>query len=140
VLPYRKNIKNALDFGCGPEPVLANLLSKKGIPTKVYDKCFYPKDTLETYSLVTAVEVIEHLACPLSAFKKISGKIRKNGYLALSTLFHPDCLSEFDNWWYRRDSTHISFYSPVTLSVLAKKFGLKIIYNNNKNRCVMQKL
>jgi hypothetical protein len=55
------------------------------------------------------------------------------------TLFAPDDVDSFKNWWYLRDSTHISFYSINTFTMLAKKTDLKILKTDNKNICTLAK-
>ncbi len=51
-----------------------------------------------------------------------------------------DDLTLFQNWWYRRDPTHIAFYSPITFEKIAEQLNLEIMYHNNKRICVFKKL
>ena len=53
------------------------------------------------------------------------------------TLFHPNNEEEFKDWWYRRDTTHICFYTPKTLKKLAELIGLKVLLVDDKNICVL---
>jgi hypothetical protein len=59
-LPLRAR---GLDFGCGPEPVLAGILSGRGLPTAAYDPLFKPDEALldVTYDFVSCSEVLEHV-------------------------------------------------------------------------------
>ncbi len=144
ILPYHgyiKNIKKALDFGCGPGPVLAVLLRRQGFEVDIYDIYFASKKVYKnkTYDLITLTEVFEHLMDPLETFKLLTDHLNKDGILAVMTLFHPDNLDEFNNWWYRRDPTHISFYRPETFEVIADKLGLEVLDYDDKNTLVMKK-
>ena len=125
--PYQDKIKAALDFGCGPGPVLAGLLKEKGFEVDIYDKYFAPEKIFENkkYDLITSTEVLEHLADPLETLKTLKNHLNKNGILAIMTLFHPNNEEGFKKWWYRRDSTHISFYRPKTFEILAKMLEMK---------------
>ena len=37
IFPYQERINKALDFGCGPGPVLAELLKRRGLEVEIYD-------------------------------------------------------------------------------------------------------
>ncbi len=45
--PYQDDIETVLDFGCGPEPVLARILGKRGFTVDIYDPCFFRKRYLK---------------------------------------------------------------------------------------------
>jgi len=40
---------------------------------------------------------------------------------------------QFSNWWYLRDKTHVSFYSPKTMEYIAKVNNLNLILPEKKN-------
>jgi len=65
--------------------------------------------------------------------------INPNGYLALMTKFPPKDNQAFLNWWYRRDPTHISFFTPKSFEIMAEKVGLKVLKIVNENIVVFQK-
>ncbi|UMZ72925.1 class I SAM-dependent methyltransferase [Natranaerofaba carboxydovora] len=148
ILPYyqkknkkAENIKKALDFGCGPGPVLAVLLRQQGFEVDIYDIYFAPEKVYEnkTYDLITSTEVFEHLMDPLETCKLLTKHLKEDGILAIMTLFHPESIKKFNNWWYRRDPTHISFYRPETFEVMADKLGLEVLDYDDKNTLVMKK-
>jgi len=141
IIPYKRNIENALDFGCGPEPVLATLLKREGFEVDIYDPYFFPRKVYENkkYDLITSTEVFEHLRDPLETMKLLKTYLNDNGILAIMTLFHPKDEEKFKKWWYRREATHISFYTPRTFRVLADRFNMRILKINEKNICVLQK-
>ncbi|MFC1808747.1 class I SAM-dependent methyltransferase [Candidatus Omnitrophota bacterium] len=139
--PYKHNVSTALDFGCGTTPVLATLLKEK-IPTvHHYDPYFYPNQELKdaTYDVITATEVLEHLKDPLFHMRKLVDLLAPGGLIGIMTLFHPRNDEEFLTWWYRKDETHIAFYSEKTFDVISKILGITIVYCNDKNHCLLQK-
>lgn len=124
----------ALDFGCGPGPVLAELLIRRGFDTSVYDLHFYPDQKVldDRYHLITSTEVFEHFVDPMGEIEKIVGLLEPGGVLAIMTSFPPHDQA-FLNWRYRREATHIAFYTLDSFRVMAEAFGLDVLFTNNKN-------
>ncbi|MFP4520609.1 MAG: methyltransferase domain-containing protein, partial [Fibrobacterota bacterium] len=62
---------SCLDFGCGPVPVLSEMLREKGFEVKEYDLFFKKDDSAfkSKYDVITASEVLEHLRNPLAETK-----------------------------------------------------------------------
>lgn len=139
IRPYKAEIKTALDFGSGPGPVLAELLRREGFNVDIYDKHFAPEKVYlnKKYDLITATEVFEHLKDPVATLKLLKSRLNKNGIIAIMTLFHPNDEEHFKKWWYRRDSTHISFYTPRTFKLMANLVGMKILMVDGKNTCTL---
>ena len=139
--PYEAEITDVLEFGSGPTPVLASLLSKRGLQVEHYDKFFAPQKVYEgkQYDLITSTEVIEHIADVQALFEFFSQHLKADAYLALMTQFHPNDTDLYLKWWYRRDPTHISFYHPHTFEVLAEKFGFHILFCDEKKNVLLQK-
>jgi len=140
IRPHKPQIKTALDFGSGPGPVLSELLKQEGFDTDIYDKHFSVQEVYlnKKYDLITSTEVFEHLEDPLSTLKLLKAHLNKNGILAIMTLFHPQDEAAFKKWWYRRDSTHISFYTPKTFKHMASLLEMKILMMDDKNVCVLK--
>ena len=116
---------NGLDFGCGPTPLLAEILKEDGFEMEVYDP-FYKKDksVLENkYDFIVSTEVIEHLNEPLPEFERLFAMLKKNGVLALMTQFHDNSM-DFSGWYYKNDRTHVCFYSVETYDWLSEYFGV----------------
>lgn len=141
VIPYSDTFETALDFGCGEAPVLGSLLEKKGLEVDVYDIYFSPKKVYEGkfYDLITSTEVFEHLKKPMEVLALLERHINEKGYIILMTNFPPKDDKEFLNWWYRRDETHISFFTPKSFEVMAEKTGLKVVEIINKNIVIFTK-
>lgn len=110
-----------LDFGCGPSPVLGDILSASGRPTASYDPYFFPTDALlaERYDFVTCCEVLEHVREPLAVLRQLRGLLHRSGILAIMTGLRDD-VQDPTTWWYLRDPTHICFYSRATFAWLGE--------------------
>ena len=140
--PYIKNIETVLEFGSGPEPVFAELLKRRGLEVDIYDLYYSPKKVYETksYDLITSTEVFEHLQKPLEVLTLLAKHSNKNGYIVLMTKFPPKDDKAFLAWWYRRDPTHISFFTPKSFELMAEKVGLKVLKIVDENIVVFQKI
>jgi len=139
--PLSLDGKKVLDFGCGHTPVLAELLRRKGLNVDHYDLYFFPEKVYETkiYDLITSTEVFEHLKEPKKILRILANVLNNNGYIVLMTQFPPLDDKEFLNWWYRRDITHISFFTPQSFEIMAKEMGLNILKIIDNNIVVFQK-
>ncbi|NOR57953.1 MAG: methyltransferase domain-containing protein [Sulfurimonas sp.] len=135
VISDAKDIKTALDFGCGEGEVLPILLDRCGISCDRYDLFYFPEKVYEDkkYDLIVSTEVIEHLSNPMGTIKELLSHLNKDGYLLLMTYFHPSDDEKFLKWFYIKDVTHIGFFSIKTFEHLADELGLKIVNNNSKN-------
>ena len=135
------NKERSLDFGSGPTPVLSQLLHKRGTYVDCYDKFYQPIKCFEnqSYDFITSTEVFEHLDDPQATLTLLANHLKPKGIIALMTLFHQNDQEHFLKWWYRRDPTHIIFYTPKTLEILAKKCGLALIKTDRKRIAVLQK-
>ncbi|MFN4263361.1 MAG: class I SAM-dependent methyltransferase [Thioalkalivibrionaceae bacterium] len=110
-----------LDFGCGPGPALADMLSAAGHHMSLFDPFFYPDPwTLErTYDFITCTEVAEHLHNPGPTLERLLKCLKPQGLLAaMTTLQQSD--HGFARWPYRRDPTHVVFYRMRTFQHFAR--------------------
>lgn len=142
VFPFGKDFERALDFGSGPEPVLARIMSEKhGIETDIYDLHFSPEKVhlKRKYDLVVSTEVLEHLKEPLPVLTEIAGRLEAGGLLAVMTLFHPEDDKAFFEWHYRRDKTHIGFFTAKALEIAGKTAGLELIHTDGKRIAAFKK-
>lgn len=128
-----------LDFGSGQAKILAYLMPKKTVFS--YDLFYFPETNLlkNKYDNIVLIETVEHFQDPLYYFKLLITMLKPQGRLLIHTLFKPD-LSEFGDWWYVRDTTHVSFYDLKVFKYLANKLNLEIVYTNNKNEIVLKKI
>lgn len=138
-------IKSALDYGCGYEPVLKTLLERQGIKTDGYDPNFFPDIHLDKrYDLVISTETFEHFRTPAQEIPRIADRVAAGGILAIMTRFYPAAnkrpvADEFANWFYKRDPTHIIFYCTATFRWLAGSIGFELVFNNEYDFVVLRK-
>jgi 2-polyprenyl-3-methyl-5-hydroxy-6-metoxy-1,4-benzoquinol methylase len=139
--PYFETIESALEFGCGSGPVLAELLRRRGLSVDQYDLYYFPKKVYKgkQYDLITSTEVFEHLQDPISVLTTLVDSLNSNGYIVLMTQFPSADDKAFLDWWYRRDITHISFFTPKSFEIMAEKVGLTVIQTIKPNIVVLQK-
>ncbi len=128
LLPMQALLKpkaKGLDFGSGPGPTLHQLMQKRGFKMDIYD-IFYHNDLsvfTKRYDFITSTEVIEHLHRPLFEIERLWGMLNDDGVLGLMTGFRPD---DFASWYYKRDLTHINFFTPKTFAWLAQKLEAEL--------------
>lgn len=122
-----------LDFGSGPEPVLKSILEDRyHFEVDIFDFFYAPKASVfnKMYDGITSTEVFEHLWEPVDALQKLKSILKKDGILAIMTLFHPKNQDIFFDWFYIRDPSHVTFFTPKTFEVMAKKVGMTVIDTN----------
>ncbi len=142
ILPHIKQVKTALDFGCGESLILTDIFNNMNISTVYYDPIYHPNETYDSkkYDLVVSTEVFEHLHEPKKIFSHLVSLLNNGGYLALQTQFHPNTEEAFKKWYYHQDPTHIVFFRAKTFEVLCEAFGCRIIKDNSKNMILIQKI
>lgn len=116
-----------LDFGCGPGPALATMLTEAGCQMQLYDLFFHPdKDPLEkTYQFVTATEVVEHLHNPGVELDQLWALLEPGGYLGVMTKLVHDA-EAFAGWHYKNDPTHVCFFSEQTWQWWSERNGAEL--------------
>lgn len=139
VTPFHDSVKEILDYGSGPGPVLAELLKRKGYQADIYDP-IYAKNSFQenSFDLITSTEVFEHFNDPKKDIEKLVSLLKSGAYLSIMTRFLPE-KDKFKSWFYKDDPSHVSFYSLKTFEFLGRENGLKIIKNNGFNLIILQK-
>lgn len=139
IAPYAVNPRTVLEFGCGPGPVLAELLRRRGLTVDVFDPCFAPDPVYEhkMYDVITATEVFEHVSDPVTTLALLVQHLAPGGIIALMTRFHSNDEKQFAKWWYRRDDTHVAFYTTTTMHTLAEQLGIRMVYGDHEAVCVL---
>lgn len=115
-----------LDYGAGPGPVVATMLNEKNIRVDLYDPYFPStvKVLNERYDFIYASESAEHFYDPAMEFLSIKKHLKPNGFLAIMThMYDPEI--QFNDWYYRRDPTHVCFYSIQTMLWIQKWLGFQ---------------
>ncbi len=141
IIPFIKE-GNVLDFGSGPNPVLKEILiTKYNFKVSIYDYFYMDnKDVfLNHYDLITSTEVFEHLFDPINSIKQFYKMLYPGGIVSIMTLFHPKEREAFYNWFYIRDPSHVTFYTPKTFEVIAKYNGFKVLDTNQYRYITLMK-
>lgn len=114
-----------LDWGAGPVPLLSKMLAERGFSVETYDPHFGPRDVPPgEFDFVTLTEVIEHFREPRRDLERVRGSLAPGGRLFVYTSPHPggapdELAAFFENWGYRGDPTHVSFFGERTFAAIA---------------------
>ncbi len=115
-----------LDYGCGPAPVLVELLRRAGSPALGYDPAFAPAlEPGRRFKVVVSTETVEHFRRPWEEWQALAARLSPGGTAAIMTELH-DEIKEPARWAYANDGTHIAFYSARTMACLAKRLGWQL--------------
>lgn len=128
-----------LDFGSGPQPVMAEIMRKRGFSCEAYDPLFSPDSQLlrRVYDFVLCCEVAEHFHAPSVDFVKMFNLLDKGGLLGLKTsLLEPGV--DLSGWHYANDPTHVCFYSDETFDWITNRFGF-LVEDRDAGRIVWRK-
>ena len=131
-----KNIsteKTGLDFGSGPNSILANILGEKKYTLSKFDP-FYETDSSvlnNTFDFIIACEVIEHFHYPQNEFKKLKEKLNQKGEILIMTHLY-DFAINFENWYYKNDFTHVFFYTQETIEWIKKQYDFSELEINGR--------
>lgn len=135
IVPYLSPEASGLDFGSGKTTLMADLLAEKNIQTESFDIYFHPNIDLlkRKYDFVILSEVIEHFRDPHKELQVLKELLNKDGYLIVKTMLLPDSKEKFQNWFYKRDRTHVQFFSQRTFEILENLFELGDVREIGKN-------
>lgn len=127
-VPHLSKGDAGLDFGCGPNPLLGNIFSQNGFPTHSYDLFFHSDHDYQNnkYNFIILSEVIEHLRTPFVVMAKLRELLKPQGIILIKTKFYPE-KRFFNDWFYKRDVTHIQFFNEASLNYLAKELKMSFV-------------
>lgn len=127
LLQHLVSPSQGLDFGCGPSPVLAQMLEDKGHSVAVYDPFFFPDNKVLTgaYDFITCTEAIEHFHLPHRELVLLDKLLKPGGWLCIMTKRVLD-KARFTNWHYKNDLTHVSFFSDETFRYIGEKYNYTV--------------
>ncbi len=132
VSPYIDGNMEGLDFGCGPYPLLAEILREKGLSVGIYDPYFFNDTAVFTrqFDYIICTETVEHFRDPRAEFEKLNSLLNPGGLLCIMTgiLENRD---DFPRWHYIQDITHLAFYSRLTIGWIAECFRWTVLHSEN---------
>lgn len=132
---------SGLDYGSGPGPTLHRMAEENGFHCLHYDPCFHPDKFVfgQQYDFITCSETAEHFHDPKSEFQQLRALLKPNAWLGVMTsrrTFDTD----FANWHYRRERTHVMFYGETSFKVLADQHQFRPPEFPSSNVCLLQAL
>lgn len=116
-----------LDYGSGAG-VFASRMREQGFSLmQAYDPFSTPDRPVGPFEIITCFEAIEHSPFPLKTFSDILSLLVPGGVVIFSQSLQPNNINEIRaNWWYLGPRNgHVSTFSRQTLSVIAKKLGIR---------------
>lgn len=111
-----------LDFGSGRTKLMSQLFFQRDLIVYSYDLYFFPDDKVfdQKYDFIIMSEVIEHLMDPRETLIKLKSLLKQNGKIFVKTKLAMSDKWRFDQWFYKRDLTHVQFFNMSSLQKLAK--------------------
>lgn len=110
-----------LDFGSGPGPTLSVMFEEMGHTVNLYDPFYAYNLTVfeEEYDFITSTETFEHLHHPRKEIDRLWNCLKPGGYLGIMTKIANDDIDFFSDWHYKKDLTHVTFFTKQTFLWLA---------------------
>ena len=118
-----------LDFGSGPGPTLSLMFEEVGHTMSIYDHFYANEPSIFTkqYDFITASEVVEHLFNPKEELDRLWNCLKPAGCMGIMTKLALDSKA-FASWHYKRDLTHVCFFSKSTFGWLAEKWQARLTF------------
>lgn len=129
IKPHLLTSAKGLDFGCGRTRILENLFKENGFHVESYDLFFHAdaKVLSQQFNFIILSEVIEHLREPRDIMLRLKNNLLQDGQFFIKTKLRPDTSEEFSKWFYKRDSTHIQFFSEKSFNAMTAILGMKTV-------------
>ena len=127
-----------LDYGCGPNPVLSQIITEAGFTCANYDPIFFPELPDERMDFIFATECFEHFFDSIKEMRLITALLRPGGILTIMTNRWRE-LDKVADWWYVRDKTHVVFYHQKSFEYICKTFGYSVLFDDGESVLVLQK-
>ena len=155
-LPFltKNNKICGLDYGSGPatfsksepyESVLAKILRRDyGIRTFCYDPIYSPILEITNLSFghpfdfLFSTEVWEHFTEIKETIRHIHSLVKVGGIISVMTSPWKEN-TEFSEWYYARDETHVVFYHKKTMEWISEKFSWKLVARPIESVWIFQK-
>lgn len=111
-----------LDFGSGPDPLLASMLRQAGMKVRTYDVFYDPDASVwyQDYDFIACSEVVEYLHNPGREFTRLFAALKPGGWLGLITRRVVDHKT-FGIEYTDRNFAQVCFYSTNSLEWVANQ-------------------
>jgi SAM-dependent methyltransferase len=119
---------SGLDYGCGPGPAITHELQKSAYQVQLYDPFFHPDLSYleKQYDYIFSCEVFEHFFNPKEEIEKLIKLLKHGGKLYIMTHLFNAKTEEFQNWYYKKDPTHVFIYTSLTMNFIAEKYDVTL--------------
>ena len=131
------NKGKSIDYGCGKIHYLRDILVDNNYDCDYFDLFYYNHKINDKYDNIILIEVFEHIEDIYSFLIMLKGMLNKNGRIIIMTQAIPD---NFENWWYLRDSTHVSFVNYKTMDVMSKMINMSLEYDKEASLFVLSSI
>ncbi len=117
-------VAQGLDYGCGPGPTISVMMRERGFTMNEYDPFFVAERSVlnQQYDFITCTEAAEHFFNPKEEFERLNHLLKSGGHLGIMTAVY-DQKPAFSDWYYAKDPTHVSIYTPQTIRWIADRYG-----------------
>lgn len=127
-----------MDYGSGSGK-LTDALRVMGYKVDSYEPMYdgiFEANKYNKYDFIVLNEVIEHVVNIKEVLTDLYYLLKPKGRLFIKTLLTDDLIKNdsmferlFDEWWYKNDFTHVSFFSTITFTYVTNNIfpDLKII-------------
>lgn len=130
-----------LDYGCGENAVLTDILKRSGIDCKAYDPLYTINEITpnSTFDIIIMCEVIEHMRSIRNDVHLLTSLLSRTGYIIIKSELLEET-REFTNWWYTKDQTHINFFSTLSIQAFSELLGMRVIYSGERNIVILKQV
>ena len=120
---------SGLDYGAGPGPALLLMLRERGFEASMYDPYFHPDAAAleRTYDFITCTETLEHFAAPRKELDTFQALLKPSAWMGVMTGML-ESWTDFADWYYHRDPTHVSFYSRKTMDWISRQYRWEALF------------
>ena len=139
-----------LDFGCGNGGLVRHIMKSSRYQISGFDTGAWAEraraDGLpilleeelsrrtESFDIITAIEVIEHITDPVALLRDLRGHARPGTLLFLTTQNAANAPRDFVRWPYVVPEIHVSFFTPRAMALALEQSGFEPIYPGRVKR------
>ncbi len=122
-----------LDFGAGTGSAISKVLTDNQYQISQYDPYFHNHPNLleNQYNYIACCEVVEHFHHPDKEFELLKKLLFPDGKLYIMTHLY-DSAIDFENWYYKNDTTHVFMYQKETMQYIKSTFGFTDVLIENR--------
>jgi hypothetical protein len=128
---------SVLDFGCGPQKALEEILFAQGTSVMSFDPHFFPDIPKQKFSLIFCHETFEHFRQPRETILQLISLGEPNFKLYIRTEPTPTH-GVFKDWAYANDTTHLHFWSQKSIAWMSDHFQFTSL-GEGRNFWILQK-